>query len=385
MHLLQFKYLITSMYYRILIFLTLLCFLNTSCNFKNDIKLLSAFKPVDSFVIKYNFKEKAVNASYSSINYPYFYFLSENADKICIINLKSKQFISIGIDSFLIANRIGQINNIHVINNDSILLLPFNDNKIFLIDSNCKLIRTYIIDKKSSHDYYANTYSNPVYTKGDLIILGYQNTRYNNYFGDSIHHKYFFNEKVSSIQKINKNSNLAEISKIGDFPSCFKSNNFYDWYINSTLRNNIIAYAFSNVDTIYEFDINSSKLINKHPINNLVYDKNKDVNPNNLNTYNKIREFYIENSFYNDLVYDHFRNRYLLFYSHKTEYLKNKFENAAYDDKIKYVIAKQINNSSSLYIQVDKDYIIETMAYNEKGIIFAKKIKNGLKFYIFNL
>ena len=364
---------------------SLLCFLNSSCNFKNDIKLLSTFKPIDSFIINYNFNEKAVYASNSSVNYPYFYFLSENADKICIINLKSKQFINIEIDSFLIANRIDQINNIHVINSDSILLLPFNDNKIFLIDSNCKLIRTYIIDKKRPYDYYANTYSNPVHTKGNLIILGYQNTRYNNYFGDSIHHKYFFNENISSIQKIKNSSNLAEITKIGDFPNYFKSNNFYDWYINSTIRKNIIAYTFSNVDTIFEYDISSAKLVNKYPINNLVYAKNKDINPNKLNTYNKIREYYIENSFYNDLIYDHFKNRYLLFYSHKTEYLKNKFENSAYDDKIKYVIAKQINNSSSLYIKVDNDYLIETMSYNEKGIIFAKKIKNGLKFYIFNL
>lgn len=364
---------------------SLLCFLNTSCNFKKDIMLLSTLKPVDSFIIKYNFNKKAVYASYSSINYPYFYFLSENSEKICIINLKSKKNINIEIDSFLIANRIDQINNIHVINSDSILLLPFNENKIFLIDSNCKLIRTYIIDKKDPYEYYANTYSNPIYTKGNLIILGYQNTRYNNYFGDSIHHKYFFNENISSIQKKLNNSNLEEITKIGDFPNYFKSNNFYDWYINSTIRKNLIAYTFSNVDTIFEYDISSAKLINKYPINNLVYSKNKDVNPNKLNTYNKIREYYIENSFYNDLIYDHFRNRYLLFYSYKTEYLKNKFENSEYDDKIKYVIAKQINNTSSLYIKVDNDYLIETMSYNEKGIIFAKKIKNGLKFYIFNL
>ena len=108
------KYSLSRVTLYIIYVVSLLCFLNSSCNFKNDIKLLSTFKPIDSFIINYNFNEKAVYASYSSINYPYFYFLSENADKICIINLKSKQFINIEIDSFLIANRIDQINNIQI-------------------------------------------------------------------------------------------------------------------------------------------------------------------------------------------------------------------------------------------------------------------------------
>lgn len=372
-----------SFKYFIILFNT--CVILSACTPKaEDIKSFSHLEPIDSIIINSNIKPSFYN-TYTNINYPYFTTLNEDGNILIVFNLETFELNTIKLFDFLNQHSIVQINNYCFINHDSILINGFNSKLLYLIDSNAILkrkINTLKLFNNDTNLKFINSYSNPIHYSNNKLYLAYQNTSYNNYFTDSIHREKFFTESVAYKFDIDSS---AKLLKFAVYPDYFRvSNSYYDWYINSCKNTNSIDYVFSNIDTIYSFNI-SSNIAQTFPVDNRYHKPNNYFNHSTPYNYNDIRKYYVENSFYNRIYFDHIRNQYLLYYSRGVEFEKNKFENNLYSDKYKLLILKDTKSGKNQYLQIDKEFIPESLAFNSKGILIAKKRNQDIIYYVYKI
>lgn len=365
----------------IVIFLFAHLFLCSCNNIKNEYLSINKLEKIDSFNIGSNLRPSFYN-TYTNINYPYLTTISEEGNEILILHLETFDVNRININSFLKKYSIDQLNNYCFVRYDSIFINGFNSNVIYRIDSSLNLLSKYIIKPTSKNRTLINSYSNPIHSVNNHLILAYQNTAHNNYFVDSSHRDKFFSESIAYNIDLNK---LETISNIGNYPSYFRlKNDYYDWYINSCKNHKSITYLFSNIDTLYTYELNSNK-VKKISINNKFHSENNFFNHKKAYDYNDIRKYYVENSFYNRIYYNHLNNKYYILYSKGVEFEKDEYENNLYKDKSNILIIHDLHSKENIYIIIDDDYIPESISFNSNGLLIAKKIYKNLKYYVFKI
>ena len=74
-----------------------------------------------------------------------------------------------------------------------------------------------------------------------------------------------------------------------------------------------------------------------------------------------------------------------MLYSKGVVFEKNEFENNLYKDKLNILIIHDFHTNENQYIKIDEDYIPESISYNSKGLLIAKKINGNLKYYVFKI
>lgn len=369
--------------------ISLLCLFFLSCNLDDKTLVLNIddLKPTDS--IPFEFSLVAEPIYKTSTNFKgYFTFFKNNQDTLFFISPNSKKICFVSLKPLIKKLNISRVSNVWLENKDSIYVLGFANNKIALINREGVFIDEYSLsDKKNNIDsgiILNPCFKNPILKVNDRFIIGFQNMSYTNYLQSMKDRSVFFGNGLNIALKLVK-SELILDGIIGKYPSFFVSDaSFYDWQINSSFNpnNNTLNFVFSNIDSIYSYEINSG-IAHSVAINNQFYTNNSSFDYNKLVDYKYINSYYLNNNFYQNFIYNSFENKFYLIYEIADSHGELNITEA--NNKPFIIIKMDANFKVEKYIKFPaKRFIVETLSFNKNGLLIASQTSNNM-FYEYKL
>lgn len=365
--------------------ISLLCLFFLSCNQDQKALVFSIddFKPTDS--IQFEFSLVAEPIYKTNTNYKgYFTFFKNNQDTLFFIESNSKKINFISLKPLFKHWNTSRISNVWFESGDSIYVLGFANNKIVLINRDGILLNEYSVsDEKNIIDngiILNPCFKNPILKVDDRFIIGFQNMNYTNYLQSMKDRSIFFGNGLNLALKMEKGE-LKSDKIIGKYPYFFISNaRFYDWQINSSFNpiNNTLNFIFSNIDTIYSYEINTG-VTKTVAINNKFYSDNSTFNYNKLADYKYINSYYLNSNFYQNFIYNSFEDKFYLIYEIADS--EGKLNILEANNKPFIIIKMDTNFKVEKYVKFpSKKFILETLSFNKNGILIASQSTKN-KFY----
>ncbi|HPQ08744.1 MAG TPA: DUF4221 family protein [Bacteroidia bacterium] len=242
-----------------------------------------------------------------------------------------------------------------------------DEHQITISDTSLKIIDT--INLWSENYNYSASALFPFYVKDTLAFA----FKYPNYIINSLdNYKKFISEKREFCFDLKNKKEVIFNMNFEEYPSDL-SNHFK--YVFNPFRilddNNNLIYSFEHNDTIEIFNL-SSKTKNKRVIRSNYFIQNSHFNFNDVQNFEKVSQYLIENSRYYCLYYDKYKKLYYRIIRHKYPYKNKDKINLITDADWSIVVCDE--NFNVLY-----EVLFESGRYYFNKIIITKKgvlIKN---------
>lgn len=252
----------------------------------------------------------------------FLYFLDWNYKEIIIINLYSNEIDKVLIkdsDSLIV---IDKKTDIKIINNDTIIVFSDTDQKIMLTNSKGQLISVINLQSefvKNNSIYFLSYFDRDFINNKSSL---YFNIAYTDLLLNSKESFIeYFSRPLGAV--VNLRDTDISINKIF-FPFNYREGNYYgsfDYFSCFNNRDEMIC-SFGNNDSLFIYKNNNClNQINAKGVKNTCSDP---VKIDNLSNLSYLREYIIVNSFYQKIIYDKYRNKYLRLFKQKSSFLNKE-------------------------------------------------------------